>query len=104
LARMRGSMFPMVRSTVATAVMIVLIYGGTLVQRYVMTLGELIAFIGYLGQLAWPTPSLGWMLSIYQRGKAALRWLEVTYDTVLPVSVAVGGKSGDAREAGWRKA
>ncbi|HKD65522.1 MAG TPA: ABC transporter ATP-binding protein [Candidatus Binataceae bacterium] len=102
LARMRGSMFPMVRSTVATAVMIVLIYGGTLVQRHVMTLGELIAFIGYLGQLAWPTTSLGWMLSIYQRGKAALRRLEVIYDTPLPVSVAVDGKVEIAGEVEWQ--
>ncbi len=92
LARVRGSMFPMVRSTVATAVMIVLIYGGSLVQRGVMTLGELIAFIGYLGQLAWPTTSLGWMLSIYQRGRAAMRRLDAIYDAPLPLSVPADGR------------
>src|SRR5579875_2643911 len=91
--RLRGSMFPMVRSTVATAVMIVLIYGGTLVQRGAMTLGELIAFIGYMGLLAWPTTSLGWMVSIYQRGRAAIRRLEAIYNEPLPVSVpAADGK------------
>src|SRR5579871_5789973 len=87
LARLRGSMMPLVRSTVATAVMIVLIYGGTLVQRNAVTLGELIAFIGYVGQLAWPTTSLGWMISIYQRGKAAMRRLEEIYDAALPASL-----------------
>ena len=73
LARLRGSMVPMVRSSSAVAVMIVLIYGGTLVVAHTMTLGELVAFMSYLGLLAWPTTSLGWMLSIYQRGKAAMR-------------------------------
>jgi ATP-binding cassette subfamily B multidrug efflux pump len=102
LARLRGSMFPMVRSTVATAVMIVLIYGGSLVQRHAMTLGELIAFIGYLGQLAWPTTSLGWMISIYQRGRAAMRRLDAIYDAPLPVSVPADGKLEIAGEVEWQ--
>jgi ATP-binding cassette, subfamily B, multidrug efflux pump len=103
LARVRGSMFPMVRSTVATAVMIVLIYGGTLVQRRAMTLGELMAFIGYMGLLAWPTTSLGWMVSIYQRGKAAMRRLDEIYDTPLPASVpALDGKLEIVGEVEWQ--
>ena len=58
LARLRGAMVPMVRSSSAAAVMIVLIYGGSLVIRHTMTMGDLIAFMAYLGQLAWPTTSL----------------------------------------------
>ena len=87
LARLRGSMTPMVRSAVATGVMIVLIYGGAMIQRHTMTLGELIAFMSYLGLLAWPTTSLGWMISIYQRGKAAMRRLETIYEAPLPPAV-----------------
>ncbi len=93
LARLRGAMVPMVRSSSAVAVMIVLIYGGSLVVRHVMSLGDLIAFMAYLGQLAWPTTSLSWMISIYQRGKAAMRRLEQIYNTPLIASVpAVNGK------------
>jgi ATP-binding cassette, subfamily B, multidrug efflux pump len=93
----------MVRSAVATGVMIVLIYGGSLVLRKAMTLGELIAFMAYLGALAWPTTSLGWMLSIYQRGRAALRRLEEIYDTPLPASVpALDGKLEIAGEVEWQ--
>ena len=58
-----------------------------------MTIGDLIAFMAYLGQLAWPTTSLSWMISIYQRGKAAMRRLEQIYDSPLPASVpALDGK------------
>ena len=103
LARLRGSMMPMVRSAVATTVMIVLIYGGSMVQRHAMTLGELIAFMSYLGQLAWPTTSLGWMISIYQRGKAAMRRLDEIYDAELPASVpALNGKLEIAGQVEWQ--
>ncbi len=80
LARTRGAMMPMIRGASATATMIVLIYGGTLVINGRMSLGSLVAFLSYLGQLAWPTISLGWMLSIYQRGKASMKRLDEIFD------------------------
>src|ERR1700682_4037162 len=70
LARVRGAMMPIIKGTVGTSVMIVLIYGGMLVRANLISIGGIVAFMGYLGQLAWPTVSLGWTLSIYQRGRA----------------------------------
>ena len=75
LARVRGMLMPLIRGAAATAAMIVLIYGGFLVTQHRMSLGDLVAFMSYLGLLAWPTTSLGWMLSIYQRGKASMKRL-----------------------------
>src|SRR5216683_7602444 len=80
LARTRGAMMPMIRGASATATMIVLIYGGSLVIAGRMSIGSLVAFLSYLGQLAWPTISLGWMLSIYQRGKASMKRLDEIFD------------------------
>ncbi|MGH7813476.1 MAG: ABC transporter ATP-binding protein [Candidatus Binataceae bacterium] len=80
LARVRGGLIPMIRTASASATMIVLIYGGSMVMRGQMSLGDLVAFLMYLGQLAWPTTSLGWMLSIYQRGKAAMKRLGEIFD------------------------
>ncbi|HWN58796.1 MAG TPA: ABC transporter ATP-binding protein [Methylomirabilota bacterium] len=80
LARTRGAMMPMIRGASATATMIVLIYGGSLVINGRMSIGSLVAFLSYLGQLAWPTISLGWMLSIYQRGKASMKRLDEIFD------------------------
>jgi len=87
LARLRGAMMPMIRTAMATSVMVVLVYGGSLVMARQMTIGELVAFMGYLGQLAWPTTSLGWMLSLYQRGKAAMKRLDELFDAVPPATV-----------------
>src|SRR5208283_3159332 len=80
LARTRGAMMPMIRGAAASATMVVLIYGGSLVINGRMSLGSLVAFLSYLGQLAWPTISLGWMLSIYQRGKASMKRLDEIFN------------------------
>ncbi len=76
LARVRGALMPIIKGTVGTSVMIVLIYGGTLVRAKLISIGDIVAFMGFLGQLAWPTVSLGWTLSIYQRGRASMKRLE----------------------------
>src|SRR6266852_1080192 len=92
LARTRGAMMPMIRGASACATMIVLIYGGSLVMSGRMSIGSLVAFLSYLGQLAWPTISLGWMLSIYQRGKASMKRLDEIFN-------ARGADSIDAGDA-----
>ncbi|HUO06387.1 MAG TPA: ABC transporter ATP-binding protein [Candidatus Binataceae bacterium] len=92
LARIRGGLMPMIRMASASATMIVLIYGGSLVIGGQMSLGSLTAFLIYLGQLAWPTTSLGWIISIYQRGKASMKRLEDILD-------AIGAPEEDPGEA-----
>ena len=88
LARTRGAMMPMIRGAAATSTMVVLIYGGSLVMTGRMSLGSLVAFLSYLGQLAWPTISLGYMLAIYQRGKASMKRLDEIFNARGSESVA----------------
>jgi ATP-binding cassette, subfamily B, multidrug efflux pump len=52
--------------------LVVLWLGGRHVISGRLSVGDLVAFTGYLGLLAWPTMALGWMLSVLQRGRAAL--------------------------------
>lgn len=52
---------------------IVLFYGGFLVMRQSISPGELVAFIQYLGLLAWPILAIGWMTNLVQRGLASLK-------------------------------
>jgi ATP-binding cassette, subfamily B, multidrug efflux pump len=91
LARVRGAMMPMIKSTVGTSVMIVLIYGSYLIRGHLISIGDMVAFMLFLGQLAWPTVSLGWTLSIYQRGRASMKRLEDIFDTPPVPSVAPTG-------------
>jgi ATP-binding cassette, subfamily B, multidrug efflux pump len=59
----------------------VLWYGGSHVIAGRLSLGDLVAFMGYLHLLAWPTMALGFLISIVQRGQAALKRLEMILQT-----------------------
>ncbi|MGH7880031.1 MAG: ABC transporter transmembrane domain-containing protein, partial [Candidatus Binataceae bacterium] len=92
LARVRGALMPLIRAAVASSMMILLVYGGALIEAHRITIGDLVAFMTYLGQLAWPTVSIGWMLSIYQRAKASMRRLEEIFEAT-PVMTVEGGEA-----------
>jgi ATP-binding cassette subfamily B protein len=79
LARVRGMLMPVMRAVSTLGTLVVLWYGGLRVIAGALSLGDLVAFIGYLHILAWPTMALGWMLSIVQRGRAAMQRLEAIF-------------------------
>lgn len=53
--------------------LIILLYGGILVMHNTLSPGELVAFLQYLGLLAWPVIAIGWMTNLFQRGMSSLR-------------------------------
>ena len=65
-----GMYMPLSAFTAGLAALALVAYGGGLVLRGVLTLGDLTAFTGYLAALAWPMMSLGWSANLFQRGKA----------------------------------
>lgn len=78
LARYRA-LFTSTTSVLALVGTLVLLWaGGARVISGKITLGELVAFFGYLSQLTWPFISIGWIVSVIQLGEAAMkRMLEV---------------------------
>ena len=76
LARVRGQLMPVMKTASSVGTLVVLFYGGTRVIDGQLGVGDLVAFLGYLNLLAWPTMAMGWMLSILQRGRAAMLRLE----------------------------
>ena len=93
LARSRSALIPLIRGTYASAMMMVLVYGSYLVTRNQMSIGGLVAFMGYLAQLMWPTTAMGWVISIYQRGRASMKRLDDIF--LAPVTPSIDG--GEAR-------
>ncbi|MBU0971279.1 MAG: ABC transporter ATP-binding protein/permease [Proteobacteria bacterium] len=55
--------------------LIIVFYGGFLVMEQRLTPGELVAFLQYMGVLAWPIIAIGWMTNLFQRGMASLKRL-----------------------------
>jgi ATP-binding cassette subfamily B multidrug efflux pump len=76
LARMRGIITPVMQGFNALTVLIVLWYGGARVIRGDLLIADIVAFVAYLNVLAWPTAAFGWMLSLVERGRAAMKRLE----------------------------
>jgi ATP-binding cassette subfamily B multidrug efflux pump len=65
-----GAYMPLSAVTAGLASLVLVAYGGSLVLRHVLTLGDLTAFTGYLAALAWPIMSMGWSANLFQRGRA----------------------------------
>ncbi len=80
LARVRGQILPVMKTAASLGTLVVLWYGGVEVVNGRLSLGDLVAFIGYLNLLAWPTMAMGWMLSVLQRGRAAMSRLDHIFD------------------------
>lgn len=58
---------------------LVLLVGGWQVIAKQLDWGGFVAFTMYLEQLAWPTMALGWTISIFQQGTAALERLDEVF-------------------------
>ena len=76
LARLRGLIGPCMQGFSGLSIMAVLGYGGLRVIRGELLVADIVAFIAYLNVLAWPTAAFGWMLSLVERGRAAMERLE----------------------------
>jgi len=80
LARYRGTINPLMVAIHGLTVLIVLWYGGWLNLRGQMNVADLVAFIFYLNVLAWPMAAFGWMISLLERGRAAMERLEDIFE------------------------
>jgi ATP-binding cassette subfamily B multidrug efflux pump len=76
---------PAVGLTLTAASALTLGLGGYLVWTGQLTIGALTSFTMYLGQLIWPMFAAGWVLSLIERGKAALARVQPLLD--IPLSV-----------------
>jgi ATP-binding cassette subfamily B protein len=81
MARIRGLMTATMTFLVGAGALIVLWFGGRLVIRQQITLGEFVAFYAYLANLTWPMIALGWVINLFQQGTASMGRLNLIFDT-----------------------
>lgn len=70
--RLQSLFAPMVLLAGGIGGWIILLIGGKEVVAGHLTIGDFVAFSGYLAMLVWPTVGFGWILAVLQRGFAAL--------------------------------
>ncbi|BCS97189.1 ABC transporter ATP-binding protein [Desulfoluna limicola] len=88
LARVTGSLMPLMIFLSGTGTAIVVGYGGRLTIAGNISPGDFVAFISYLGLLTWPMMAMGWLTNLIQRGKASLDRLAVIFEQAPTVAEA----------------
>ncbi|MBF0214620.1 MAG: ABC transporter ATP-binding protein [Magnetococcales bacterium] len=101
-ARLQSLFGPMVLFAGALGGFIILAHGGTAVATGRLTMGDFVAFSGYLAILIWPTVGFGWILTVMQRGLAALDRIGTVLDAQPFLAPAVA--AAPAAEKRWQGA
>ncbi len=96
LARLNAILAPVLMLLASGLTVVVLYFGGRDVIDGRAPLGTLVAFFAYLSMLFWPAIALGWVISLYQRGTASLKRINLILDT--PQEVELEANSGPARK------
>jgi len=95
MARLRGIVTPVMQGINGLTILIVIWYGGIRVGRGDLLVADIVAFIAYLNVLAWPTAAFGWMFSLMERGRAAMKRLEEIFK--IEPAIADGGSMQPVR-------
>jgi ATP-binding cassette subfamily B multidrug efflux pump len=67
-----GMFFPLLLFLSNLSVAIVLYFGGKFTIFQSISTGDFVAFMSYMGTLAWPMMALGWAVNLIQRGGASM--------------------------------
>jgi ATP-binding cassette subfamily B multidrug efflux pump len=84
LAKIRGLFYALMSFLVGLAAAVVLYVGGRDVIAGRITLGDFVAFNGYLAMLTWPVIALGWIVGMIELGSASMERLNVLFDAKPP--------------------
>ncbi len=80
VARIWGMFFPLILFLSNLSLAIVLYWGGKLTVFQFISTGDFVAFMSYLGLLAWPMMALGWAINVIQRGSASMTRLNRIFE------------------------
>jgi ATP-binding cassette subfamily B protein len=81
-----GMFFPIILFFSNLSMVIVLYLGGRLTIFQSISIGDFVAFMSYLGLLAWPMMALGWAINVIQRGAASMDRLNKIFKEVPEIS------------------
>lgn len=80
LAKLRGSMWPVMASVTQIGVLVMFWYGGHLVVNGELKAEEFLPFFRALYRLTWPLAALGFLVAIVQRGRAGYSRLKDIFE------------------------
>ena len=81
LIRWNAAFNPTLQALVGIGFVAVLWYGGLLVTRGAITVGQFVTFNLFLTKLIWPMIAIGWVINLAQRGAASLGRIRKVLET-----------------------
>lgn len=81
MAKVQALFMPILFLIFEIGTAMLLLVGGRGIFRGDLTLGDFVAFVGYLGMLAWPVVAVGWVANLIQRGAASMKRIIELLDT-----------------------
>jgi ATP-binding cassette subfamily B multidrug efflux pump len=95
LIAVQGFFFPSMTFFLGLGALVIIWYGSREVIAGRLTLGQFVAFFGYLTLLGWPMIAFGWVTNMIQRGMASWKRMLEVLNTV----PAIADSSGDEGRA-----
>ncbi len=89
-----GLLHPIIWVISGSCMVIILIVGGSDVISGKISIGDFVAFNSYLGILVWPMIAVGWVVNLYQRGRASLGRLYKIFQIQPEIRDAEDSESG----------
>jgi ATP-binding cassette subfamily B protein len=86
VTKVRGIFFPFILFFSNLSMAIILYLGGKLTIFQSISTGDFVAFMSYLGMLAWPMMALGWAINVINRGEASMGRLNQIFGEVPEIS------------------
>jgi ATP-binding cassette subfamily B multidrug efflux pump len=81
LAKLRGSMWPVMQAITMLGVLVVFWYGGRLIVQGEFKAEQFLSFYRALFRLTWPLAALGFLVGVVQRGLAGYARLREVFDS-----------------------
>lgn len=101
LIRIQAVVMPILYMITGISIIVVIWMGGSKVINGEMNLGDITAFIVYLGILIWPMIAFGWVMNIIQQGEASMKRLNKIFSEPYEIQdssttdVSVSGLHGE---------
>ena len=80
LAKVQAAIMPFLFLITGLSIILVIWIGGSAVISKEITLGDITAFVIYLGILIWPMIAFGWVINIIQQAEASMKRLNKMLD------------------------
>ena len=82
LIRWQAAFNPVMQLLVGVGFALVLGFGGRLILRGELSVGQFVSFQLFLGRLIWPMVAIGWVINLAQRSAASMGRLQAIFDAV----------------------